>query len=393
MRDTKHEMILFSMYDRTGLQKHFEKLAAEGWMLEDIGNCFLRYRRSEPRQVHFCVSYYYKASAFDPYPTEEEQEFRDFCAHTGWEVAASNGKVLAFYNEREDPTPIETDPALEVDAIHKAMMRSTILAYAVCLLPSLLGLWISIGQLVNDPIGWLSRPSGLFSLLCWLVLLLLLGVELGGYFLWRRRALKAAEQGVFYPTPNHFPLQAVGLGVVAVALAGYLIDVILQSNPLMKLITLVMLGWVILLYLGVNGTRILLKRKGVSRGVNRAATLAVDVVLAFGLLAVIVFFTIRAAGSGLLDERRPAPVGGRPDGRGYGRLSHLDDRGRDRPAGAVRDPSARGLEPGRPGPRPALSGVRRHRGQAAPPLRLVQRQAVPRGRQVRGAVRLPLRGN
>ncbi len=302
MKDIKREMLLFSMYDRTGLQKHFEKLAAEGWMLEDIGNCFIRYRRSEPRRIHFCVSYYYKASAFDPYPTEEEQEFRDLCAHTGWEVAASNGKLLVFYNEREDPIPIETDPALEVDAIHKAMMRSTILANAVCLLPALLGLWLSIGQLVTDPVGWLSRPYGSFSLLCWLVLLLLLGVELGGYFLWRRRALKAAEQGVFYPTPNHFPLQAVGLGVVAIALVGYLIDVLLQSSPLMKLITFVMLGWTALVYLGVNGTRILLKRKGVSRGVNRAATLAVDVALAFGLLAVIVFFTIRAAGSSLLDD-------------------------------------------------------------------------------------------
>ncbi len=302
MRDVKRELFLFSMYDRTGLQKHFEKLAAEGWMLEDIGNYFIRYRRSEPRRIHFCVSYYYKASAFDPYPTEEEQEFRDLCAHTGWEVAASNGKLLVFYNEREDPTPIDTDPAMEVDAIHKTMMRSTIPAYAVSLLTTLLGLWLSVGQLVNDPIGFLSRPSGLFSLLCWSFLILLLGVELGGYFLWRRRAVKAAEQGVFYPTPNHFPLQAVGLSVFAIALVGYLTDVLLQSNPLMKLITFVMLGWTVLLLLGVNGTRVLLKRKGVSRSVNRTATLAVDVALAFGLLAVIVFFTIRAAGSGLLND-------------------------------------------------------------------------------------------
>ena len=34
MRNTKRELPLFSMYDHTGMERHLEEMAVQGWMLE-----------------------------------------------------------------------------------------------------------------------------------------------------------------------------------------------------------------------------------------------------------------------------------------------------------------------------------------------------------------------
>lgn len=63
-----------------------------------------------------------------------------------------------------------------------------------------------------------------------------------------------------------------------------------------------MVLYMLVLMAVVQGVKQLLKRKKVSRGVNRAVTLTVDVVLAFGMMAAIVFGTLRATQSGMLDR-------------------------------------------------------------------------------------------
>ena len=36
MKETKRRMEFFPFYDRTGIAKHLEKMASEGWLLEKI---------------------------------------------------------------------------------------------------------------------------------------------------------------------------------------------------------------------------------------------------------------------------------------------------------------------------------------------------------------------
>ncbi|MFQ9771938.1 MAG: hypothetical protein ACLRX4_10635 [Oscillospiraceae bacterium] len=45
----KRELNLYAFYDHTGLERHLEKMAANGWMLESVGTYALRYRRCEPK--------------------------------------------------------------------------------------------------------------------------------------------------------------------------------------------------------------------------------------------------------------------------------------------------------------------------------------------------------
>lgn len=126
MKDKKRVLATVSFYDRSGLEKRLARMAENGWLLEGIGSLLWTYRRIEPKKLTFCVCWFPAASTFDPGPSEEQQTFYDFCEHTGWVLAGSYGQMQVFYNESPDPVPIETDPVMEVDAIHRAAKRTTL---------------------------------------------------------------------------------------------------------------------------------------------------------------------------------------------------------------------------------------------------------------------------
>ena len=103
MKTKKRRMEFISFYNHTGLEKHFTKMAKKGWLIESISNYYWTYRRIEPKEVHFCVTYYPRASEFDPEPPQEQQTFHDFCAHTGWQLCCTWHQMQVFYNEKENP--------------------------------------------------------------------------------------------------------------------------------------------------------------------------------------------------------------------------------------------------------------------------------------------------
>lgn len=131
--NTKRRWETFSFYDRSGIARHLEAMAARGWMLEAIGPLGWKYRRCPPRQLRFAVTYYPKATVYDPAPTQEQEFFYDLCAHDGWILAASSGEMQVFFNDYPAPTPIETDPALEVETIHKLAWRRVLLPWGLIL--------------------------------------------------------------------------------------------------------------------------------------------------------------------------------------------------------------------------------------------------------------------
>ena len=177
MRTTRRDLIPFSFYDHTGMEKHLEKMAQKGWMLEELTNWGWKYRAIQPQKLHFSVSFDTRASDFEPEPTEEQIMFQKFCRHSGWKLAAASGWMQVFYNEEEDPLPIQTDPELEVRMVGKRARRM-VPAYVIFLV---LGFLIGGGwcfSLVTKPIQTLTTPSGVLLGLCWLCLFLYSTVDL-----------------------------------------------------------------------------------------------------------------------------------------------------------------------------------------------------------------------
>ena len=285
MKDKKHVMEIFSFYDRSGLERRLAAMAEKGWLLEKIGSTLWTYRRTEPQKRTFCVCWFPRASAFDPEPSEEQQTFYDFCEYTGWILAASYGQMQVFYNDRPDPVPIETDPVMEVDAIHRAAKRTSLPSHLVLLALALLSGGLFVSRLLGDPVGVLASATNLFTGVDWIVLIVLEAVECGSYFLWHHRAVEAAEQGEFLEAKSHRTFQIICLAVVGIGLLYYFASILTSGNRMMTVIALLMFGvYLPGVYLLTRGVMAFLKKKKASAGVNRTVTLLSAFVGAFLLI-------------------------------------------------------------------------------------------------------------
>ena len=272
MKQTKKVFAYFVPSDTTGIQAFLEKQARKGWMLEKTGGAIWTFRRIEPKSVHFSVVFFPNASAFDPAPSEAQQSFFDFCAHTGWKLASSDGKRQIFYNEAADPTPIETDAALEVDTIHRAAKKDY-LPSCLALLAILLIEFVSEFRLLfSNPLLVLSNNASVIIGIDTIVTAILLGIELGAYFLWYHRARAAAELGNFIAPPSSLA-RRITLFFLAYTVLSWTVAGV--GAPLVFLAMLAGIGLVVALLLGVSNW---MKRKQFSAKRNRTVTVILSVV-------------------------------------------------------------------------------------------------------------------
>ncbi len=114
-RKKYRELNLYSYYDFSGMARHLEDMARQGWQLENIGSQFWTYRRCPPTEMRYAVVYFEKASDLDTAPLQEQQDFWEMCRTAGWELAASRGVMQIFRNPDPHAVPIETDPVVQVE--------------------------------------------------------------------------------------------------------------------------------------------------------------------------------------------------------------------------------------------------------------------------------------
>lgn len=304
MRKTKRRIEPLSFYDHTGIEKHLEKMALKGWMVERIANYGWIYRRIEPKKLRFCVSYYPKASAFDPEPTEGQRTFFDFCAHTGWILACTSAQMQIFYNEREDPIPIETDPVIEVETIHSVSKRTFLPSQVVSLLLGLLCAFLYAPSVLHAPIDFLSSPTKLFIEVCWIMLVVTSATEIIAYFRWHRRAVQAAEQGEFMDTLSTTNLQKTVLGILFLMMFYLIVNTLVSADAMMRFIMTAMMVYMVSLFVLVDAIRRFLKRKKTPRNVNRTVTLVMSFALSFTMMGLVTFMSLKLSSEGFFADGR-----------------------------------------------------------------------------------------
>ena len=292
MNTKKRRLEYYSFYNHTGIERHLTEMALKGWLLESISNFYWTYRRIEPRNIHFCVTYYPRASDFDPEPSEDQQTFHDFCAHTGWKLACTWHQMQVFYNEQESPIPLETDPAMEVDTLHRACKKNFLPSYYLLLALGLVMGGYFLARIYFDPIGLLSSSSQMLSGFAYLCMMVISFIELCTYFSWYRKAKKATQDGIFVDTPSTTGVQKVIVVFLLVAAATWLFDLFSLSNPILAWISVAMIIGMIVIIFAVNGVKLGLKKAKASRGLNKVLTLAACFLLPTILIGGITYGTI-----------------------------------------------------------------------------------------------------
>ena len=307
MKDSKRDFIPFSLYDRTGMEAHLEKRAAQGWLLDRVTPFGWLYRRIPPQALRFAVTYYPKNSEYAPEPSEEQLTFQDFCAHTGWQLAAAFGPHQFYYNAEEDPVPIQTDPQIELAQIDRAVRRALPIEIAFFVLGLYMGCsWV--WSLINRPIDLLSSAGNLFTGVCWLLLFVFFAADLTTYLLWRRKARAAAQLGEFVPTHGCHRVMQVGMVLMLLSLAGWLLA---DRTPGLWLFLASFALVTALLYVAVDRTKKLLKRWKAPARVNLAVTLTLSLVLSLLLMGAVMYGLIQGVRSGTLsleDDNPPVTL-------------------------------------------------------------------------------------
>ena len=286
MKDKKRRLEIMSFYDHTGTEKHLEEMAAKGWLLKKISNGLWYYRRIEPANVKFAVTFFPKASDFDPKPSESQQTFVDYCAQSGWKLAGLSAQMQVFYNEDPNPVPIETDPYLQVENIHKAMKRNFLPANLILLLCGLFQFGMNLWQMFDNPLYALFNNYTWASLVPWSLVVILCSAEIISYLRWHKRAKAAAlEEDILLPTKGTRNLQIITLITLAIFLVIWFLSLGGGMNLFMALLSF---GYMGLLFLLVFLLKNLMKKKQVSTKVNRIVTFAACFVLSFGLMGILV---------------------------------------------------------------------------------------------------------
>lgn len=198
MKNQTFRFTCFAPFDFQGVEKRLSAMAAKGWRLEKADGSLWSYRRAQPARVHCAVTCPPEGDGETP----DRLFFQDLCASAGWEKAADWAGMQIYTSEQEDPTPLETDPGLFLERVHRAMKSGYLrdhlgqMAFAA--------FWVLRAGWGSPRHFFLSNLSiGLF--LVALLLLALHGSCLAGYWLWRRRSLRSVEEGGgLVPLPSWF---------------------------------------------------------------------------------------------------------------------------------------------------------------------------------------------
>lgn len=311
MKNKKRRLEFISFYDHTGLEKHFTDMAKKGWLIEGISNLYWTYRKIEPKDLHFCVTYYPKASDFDPEPTEEQKRLLDFCAHTGWQLCCTWFQMQVFCNEQEDPIPLETDPVLEIESLHAACKKNFLTSHFVLIL---LGLFWGSGfltTLCKDPISALSESSRLLTGFAGLTMMVTSATELISYFLWHRKAVRLAQDGIFSETFSTAKFQKGVMCALMAAVVLWLVNLFSADNPLLFLAAVLMLVFTVGIFLLLEGVKKGLKKAKASKETNKTLTVIACVVLSFAMTGTVSAVLLKVGNSGLLDlepQKKETPL-------------------------------------------------------------------------------------
>ncbi len=198
MAKYKYVMESICEYEYKYAERHLEEMAEKGWMLENTGFLFWKYRKIEPERKKFSVTYIPGLSRLDPETTEEEEILKEYCGQTGWYKVANWGIMKIFANDDADAVPIDTDEKLRFEAYKESKDKSFLLDALIsgsrfvifAFIAAIFGI-----ILFADPLMILGN---LTMLLC-VILIFLLAIVMASYTLsywtWLERSEEQIEQG------------------------------------------------------------------------------------------------------------------------------------------------------------------------------------------------------
>ncbi len=289
MKERIRKIEFLSFYDRTGIIKRLEEMAKKGWLIDEITPFTWIYKKIEPQNLKFDITFYDKASEFDAKPSDEQERLYDLCQHNGWNFVFSSSKMQIFSNENIKATAINTEPMLDIENIHQSAKKSYIPLQTILLIISLVFSLLFLININTEIISYLSSPTTIPAGILAILMSLFLFEELASYFIWYDKALKIAENEEFLETSSHSIFQKIFMYTAIVIFIITYIFVILSGDG-MKILSYTLAPLFILVYFVEMRAKKHFKTKSLSKGRNQLFTLLSGYGLAL-VLMLIMFVT------------------------------------------------------------------------------------------------------
>ena len=207
MKETKRRMEFFSLYDHTNIEKHLEKMALKGWMIESIGSYFWKYQKTESQKLRFSVVYYPKTVNESTVISADRQHFIDMCTAGGWKYVINKEQMHIFCTKDKNTPPIETDPEIQIECIHKFAKHEIIYNYLFAAVIFLALTVAFVYRMWKEPVEaidnqlyrvWDSPFIVGFSI-----------YNIISYLSWYKKAKSAAENGEFTGTKRLIKIEVL----------------------------------------------------------------------------------------------------------------------------------------------------------------------------------------
>lgn len=277
---TKRKQMLLQLYDHTGFERKLERMALKGLKLEKCGT-FLgwKFRRIEPTALRYKVVYFPDASEFDPELMTKQREFIELCEQSGWEYIDSMGQMMVFCTAYPFATAIETDAMLQVETVHKAMKKSFLPGQFGLLAVAILQLMIFGYRMIREPVMLFLQDALLVSLACYVLIFVMCVHHICSYFLWRRRALSAASDGIFVETKGSAAIDKTALAILGIIFTFWLLS---MAGDMHSMYIVAYSFAVMGVYIAVVfGIKTLMKKLKFDRDTNKLVTIGSVVVGTF----------------------------------------------------------------------------------------------------------------
>ena len=266
MKTQIRKIHVLSYHDHTGIVAKLEKMAAEGWLLEDIGPLFWIYRKSEPNSCSYQVVY----SEYIP------------AAKDGWDYVSSSEKMHIF---RSDNNCFQMEYAADkqLDIINSESKRHTFATNIGLIAIAAIQLYMTVSNW--NELVW--SASEIFRNVLWCTLALLSIINILEYQIWYRKALvSAATQNKLIATHR---MSAINKGLFTIAtllLLGWLIaSPAPESGGSVLLCIIIILGTAISMFISIKVNKHV--KSQVAKTIIIALTWIIAIVVVFIIVMVL----------------------------------------------------------------------------------------------------------
>lgn len=289
MKNTKLLFPMFSLYECDKMEKYLKKKAENGWMLESIGFGW-KFKRIAPAKLTFSVNYFPKASEFDSGISDDQLRFLDYCEHDGWNLCAQTAQMKVFYTESESPVPIETDPVLEVENIHRTIKKGYLPVWIMWIIISILNILSNTMKIFSDGYEYLPQYTNVLFLIFYVLLMIFWGQQLFRYLFWHKKAKNEAETyGSFYIPKDDTAFKVTILSSIFCIFAVWVWSIFDKYTAIFLAVTFFDVAVIIG---SVYGIKSLMKKLGASAGVNKIVTIVGSVLISLIITSITTIFTI-----------------------------------------------------------------------------------------------------